>query len=219
MFWSCRLVWEKCTEWLKMTLIKGQTYTMYKSNFSSFCYTAHCFSVTCYIEKSVPNDPQMTLNSTRSNVPIYALLVSPNTNFQSVSLNDQSFCSYWPFWDKSTKWPQNELNITRLNLPHICVVSIPESQISLHFGSTTTGFKVVENRKCTEWPHDDFKHLNAKGILQTLRTYPIPHPPPPRTKFWATSLDDQPFSRYNGSRKSKKKKQKCTKWHWVTLNT
>ena len=36
---------------------------------------------------------------------MYVLLVSWNPKFQLVSLYDQPFSNYRPFWDKCTEWP------------------------------------------------------------------------------------------------------------------
>ena len=51
-------------------------------------------------------------------------------------------------------------------------------------------YKVAENRKCTEWPQTDLKHLTVKSTLHTLNTYPM------RPKCWCFSLYDYPFPRY-----------------------
>ncbi len=48
-----------------------------------------------HFEANVTNDPKMTLNTIRSNVPHkYALLAYPSSKFHSMSLNDQSSLGY-----------------------------------------------------------------------------------------------------------------------------
>ncbi len=32
--------------------------------------------------------------------------------------------------------------------------------------------KIVENQKCTQWPHNDLNHLSVKSTLYTLNAYP-----------------------------------------------
>ncbi len=69
--------------------------------------------------------------------PIHALLVPMSPKFHSVSLCDQPFLRYRPFW---TKMCMNEpdskmtLNPTRFNIPLMCVISNHEFQIVLYFG-------------------------------------------------------------------------------------
>ncbi len=58
--------------------------------------------------------------------PIYVLLVSTSLKFYPVSLYNKPFSR--PFWVKCSEWPQNDIE-----LHHICVTSIPESQMLVHF--------------------------------------------------------------------------------------
>ena len=67
---------------------------------------------------------------------IYVLLIL-EPKFLSISLYDQPFSIKRLFSDKSTKWPQNDLE---------------------HY-TVKRAKKFCENRKCTEWPHDDIKHF------------------------------------------------------------
>ena len=49
-----------------------------------------------------------------------------------------------------------------------------EAEISLCFTLLPAVFKiqVCKNRKCTEWPQNDRKHLSVKNTLYTLNTHP-----------------------------------------------
>ncbi len=49
------------------------------------------FRVTGHFEKSAPNDPQMTLNRTRSNYLIYVLQVSMRPKFHCFALRPAFF--------------------------------------------------------------------------------------------------------------------------------
>ncbi len=51
----------------------------------------------------------------------------------SVSLFDQPFSRYRPFWDNCTEWPQIDLAQYKVKLPYICITSVRDSQISLRF--------------------------------------------------------------------------------------
>ena len=51
----------------------------------------------------------------------YVLTVSMIPKFHSVSLYDQPFSRYRPFWDKYTEWPQNDLEHYQvICAPYIC---------------------------------------------------------------------------------------------------
>ena len=54
---------------------------------------------------SVPNDPKMALQGTKSS-HMYALH-PPCHKFQSISLYDQLFSSSRVFWEKCSEWLQN----------------------------------------------------------------------------------------------------------------
>ena len=53
--------------------------------------------------------------------PICGLPVSRRPKFRSISLYDQLFQSYRPFWHKCTEWPQNDLEYYKVKgTPYIC---------------------------------------------------------------------------------------------------
>ncbi len=58
--------------------------------------------VTSHFGHGISHDPNMTLNSSRSNEPIYVLLISLNLNFYSVSPYDHPFRVCCHFWDGCT---------------------------------------------------------------------------------------------------------------------
>ncbi len=75
-----------------------------------------------------PMTPKIILNPTRSNVhhihKMYVLLVSTRPKLQSVSLYDQTFSRYRPFWDKCTEWQQNDLEPYKVKCtPYVLLVS------------------------------------------------------------------------------------------------
>ncbi len=63
----------------------------------------------------------------------YVLLVSLSLKFQSFSLYGPSFSTYSPFWDNFWMTPKWPWTLQGQKLPHICVASVPKSQISVHF--------------------------------------------------------------------------------------
>ena len=115
LFLSYTPFWEKCTKWPRNDLEHYQVKCIqymccwypWVLNFSPFCSTASRFWVTSHFETSVPNDPQMTLNPTRSNVPHICVISIHESQFSlSFTLWHNPFSSYRPFWDKCTEWPQ-----------------------------------------------------------------------------------------------------------------
>ncbi len=107
------------------------------------------------------------------------------------SLQDQSFSRYKVVEkQKCTEWPQSDLNLVTVESTCIHWMLTPEAQISLRDAAqstlyilnthtrgpnftpfSSTRYRVVENRKCTEWPQSDFTHLTVTGYLYTLNTY------------------------------------------------
>ncbi len=62
--------------------------------------------------------------------------------FHSVSLYDQPFSRYRPFWDKYTEWPQSDLEPYKAKLPYICIIRVHDSQISLRFALRPALFEI-----------------------------------------------------------------------------
>ena len=101
---------------------------------------------------------------------------------------------------KYTEWPQDDLeHLTvkkKKKVPCIHWTFAPESQILNRFAvraSIRFRGKVVENRKCTEWPQTDFEHLTDKGVPVYTEHLPTrgPNVGPFRytiSRFWDTRL-------------------------------
>ncbi len=109
-------VLSKCTPYVLLMVFMSPKFHPFRSKTS-------CCWVTCHFEKSAPNDHIMILNPTRSNVPntLHVLQVSTRPKFHSVSLYHEPFLSYWPFWEKCTKWPQNDLKPYKVKCtPYMC---------------------------------------------------------------------------------------------------
>ena len=70
------------------------------------------FRVAGHFETCAPNNPKMTLNTTRSKIhTIYVLLKSQSPKFHPIFLYDQLFSRYNVNNHKCTKWPQNDLEV------------------------------------------------------------------------------------------------------------
>ncbi len=81
----------------------------------------------------------MTLNSTRSNVPHTCIT---SIHEAQISLYDQTFSRYRPFWDKCIECPKIDLEPYKVKLPYICITSVRESQISFIFTLQPALFKI-----------------------------------------------------------------------------
>ena len=67
---------------------------------------------------------------------------------------------------------------------------MPKFQSALVYDKSFSRYNGVENRKCTELPQNDLKHLTAKSVLYTMNNHPRP-------KFQPVSVYDKSFSSYN----------------------
>ena len=119
---------------------------------------------------SAPNYSKLILSPTMSNYPIYVSQLSPGLKCHSVSLYDQAFSSYKPFWHKCTKWAKMTLNTTRSKIHHICVTSVPESQISprLLCDHSFSRYRTFYNSPLTAPPQK--KSQNFKIARQSLNS-------------------------------------------------
>ncbi len=123
------------------------------------------FWATGNFEKNVPNDPKMTLYTTRSK----GLHIAVTSIHESqILLYDQPFLRYRPFWDKWTEWPQNYLRYiwpcrVQSQMHPICIASIPEFQISVLFALRPAVFELqtILRKKCTKWPQNDLQHYKV----------------------------------------------------------
>ena len=112
------------------------------------------------------------------------------------------------------------LNITRSYVPHICVTSIHECQISLSF-TTTSGFRVTGHLRTVHWMTPKWP-CTLQGQRYTTYVLLVSLGP----KFWSISLYDERFPWYGTfydspltpmlnaqkrTAKKKKKEEKCRK--------
>ncbi len=132
--------------------------------------------------------------------PIHALQVSTRPIFHSVSRYDEPFLSYRPFWEKCTKWPQNDLKLYKVKYtPYMCY-KYPRGvnfTVSLYDKSFSSYWPFWE--KCTKLPQSDLEHYKLKCSPHVLIVSMIP-------KFHSVSLYNQPFLRYRAFW------DKCTEW-------
>ncbi len=68
------------------------------------------------------------------------------------------------------------LNTTRSNILHVCFYRVPNYPISLH-DEHFLRHMIVEDRKCTKWPHNNIKPLTVKHTLYIYTNY-LPMKPP-----------------------------------------
>ncbi len=109
--------WDKCPEWPQID------FESCKVKFPYICITSIPDSQTSLSFTLWPAvfEIQVILRQVHQMTPkwlwtvqghmchIYMLLVSTSPKFHSVSLYDEPFSKYRPFWDKCTEWPQNDL--------------------------------------------------------------------------------------------------------------
>ncbi len=173
---SYRQFCEKCTKWPKMTLNTTSSNVPHVCylcpwflNFTPFCYTVSPFWDIGHFDTRAPNDPQITSNPTRSNVPDICI----TTLGSQISLYDQPFLKYKPFWDKCTEWPQIDLEPYQVKLPYICINGVPDSQIllrSLHDQSFSRCGPFWD--MCTEWPQIDIEPYKVKSPYICITSVP-----------------------------------------------
>ncbi len=118
--------WNKCTEWplmtVKATIPNVRLYvTSIKQvpNFSSFYSMAR------------PNDPKMTLNPIKSNVPRICVTSVWLPNFSPFCSTASPFRVTSHFETIAPNDTKMTLNTTRSIVPHICVNSLHKFQMSL----------------------------------------------------------------------------------------
>ncbi len=74
--------------------------------------------------------------------PIYVLLVSKSPKFHSVSFYDQPFFEIQAILRQVHRMTHIDHEPYKVKLPYICKISIPESQISLHFALRSAVFEL-----------------------------------------------------------------------------
>ncbi len=88
------------------------------SNFTQFHSMTSCFRDTGNFETSALNDPKWYWTLQGQRYPIYVLLVFTSPKFHSISLYNEPFSKYRPFWDKCSEWPQIGFEPCKVNLPY-----------------------------------------------------------------------------------------------------
>ncbi len=89
--------------------------------------------------------------------PIHVLQVSTRPKF-TVSLYDESFSSYRPFWEKCTKWPQHDLEHYKLKCsPYVLIVSMSPKVHSVSlYDQPFLKYRAFWDKR-TEWPQNDLE--------------------------------------------------------------
>ncbi len=188
----------KCTEWhqndIKHYKVKCTLYVLLVpkvTNFTPFRSMTSCFADTGHSETSALNDPKMTINPTKSNVPhIYITSVPESHILLSFALRPE-FSRYMQFWNICTELLHIDLEPYKAKLSYICVTALPESQISLHFALPPPVFEIQAifrqvSRMTLNWPRTLQGRMYLIYVL-LVSTSPI---------FHSFSLYDQPFSSY-----------------------
>ncbi len=67
------------------------------------------------------------------------------------------------FWDKCTEWLQNDLENYKSNVPHIWMIYLIESKISLHFAPRPAPFSRYRPLwdNCTKWPPNELDYYKV----------------------------------------------------------
>ncbi len=128
---------------------------------------------TCRFEKSVPNDPKMTLKPTRSNVShtcvtsIHESQISLRFTLRPAVFETQAIL-------RQAHWmtPKLTLNSTRSKVfMYVLLVSLSLKFHPIFLNNQLfSRHKVVDNQKCASWPRNDLEHLIVKSTLYTLNT-------------------------------------------------
>ena len=146
-------------------------------NFSSF------HSTTSRFETNAPNDPQIDLNTTGSNIPHISVSSIHESHISLrfkrsemwdswivethiLSFYDQPFSSYRPFLSAPND-PKLILNPTRSNQPtYTCyITTVPMSQNSPHFALRPALFQIqVILRQVHECPQVDLEHYTRSNV-------------------------------------------------------
>ncbi len=139
--------------------------------------------------------------------PINVLLVSMCPKFHSISLYDEPFSSYRPFWEKCTKWPQNYLEPYKVKLRYIYVLQISTRPKFHCFALRRAVFELQAILRKVHWMTPKWP-WTLQGHRYQINVLLVSMSP----KFHSVSLYDQPFSRYRPFW------NKCTEWPQNDLN-
>ncbi len=208
-FWELRVPWEFSIEHIVVELY--MTSITYQKDRTFVAIPTRDLPQTKYIISCMnaaecekcSEWPQMILKLCQM-FPIYVLLVSTMPNFHSVSLSNQPFCRYRPFWDKCSLGvtclleksapddPKVISNPTRaIDVPIYVFTSVPDSQISVRFALRPGVFGLQAfwrkvHQITPKWPCTLQGQMFPIYVLLVVSTTP---------KFHSISLYDPPFSR------------------------
>ena len=115
--------------------------------------------------------------------PIYVSLVSKSPIVHFVSLYDEPFLKYRPFWDKCPEWPQTDLEPYKVKLQLHSL--IPKFHSVLMYDQPFSRYSQFGD-KCTKWPQNDLEPYTIKGTPYMLLVSTSP-------KFHSVSPYDQSF--------------------------
>ena len=197
---SYRPFWEKCTKWpqnnRKPSKVKCTPYMCYEYPLVQVHSVSLCnelfFWVTGHLEKSAPNDPNITLNThTSSKVPHMCYLCPWFPNF-TLFCSTASHFWYRSFWDKCTQWPQNDLEPYKVKC----------TPYMYNYCPWVSNFTVSLCDQLFLRYRPFWDQCNSIYVLLLFTT---------NSKFHSISLYDQPFSSYRPFW------DKCTKWPQIDL--
>ena len=103
---------------------------------------------------------------------IYVLLVSTCPKLHPVSLYENPFLRYRPFWDKHTEWHENGIEFYKVKRTHIWVTNIHKSQISLPFALWPAVFEIRPFWDCTKWPQITLNITRSKLLRICVTSIP-----------------------------------------------
>ena len=171
--WSYRPLWETCTERPHMILNTtwSNVYLLLLSpspRISLRFDQRPAVSNAGHFETSAPDDPKMTLNTTRPMVAHTCYYCPWIPNFSPFHSKTSHFRVTGDFQTSVLNDPKMALKPTRSKVPHMCVTNVPKSQISPQFPLLPTIFaiQVADNHTRKEW--------NDTRMTWTLKQSKVP---------------------------------------------
>ena len=186
-FLSYRPFWDKCTEWP----LQGQVYPIYVTNirdfqiFIRFALRRAVVELRAILRKVPQMTPKWPQTLKSQMYLLYVLPVSTSPKFYSISLYDEPFSSYRPFWEKSTEWPQHDLERCKLkSTPYALLVSLaPKFHPVSLYGQPFLRYRTFWD-KCTKWPPKWPWTLQGQVTVYMYKYTPWS---PNFTPFWCTT--------------------------------
>ncbi len=160
----------KSTEWLYTEIshltVKSCPYTLntypWGPKFGPFRSTISRFRDTTCTRwpkiRNAPNDPELNLSTWQSKVLYIHLELTHEVRKIGNAPNDPN----WTWRPNSQKYSKYTKYLPlRSKFSFVSLYDYPFPR-----------YKVVKNRKCTEWPQTELEHLTVKSTLYTLNTHP-----------------------------------------------